>query len=288
MKNKSIITVVFCLFFVFNTQGQTNPQQINTTEFDNLLFMQSSSVVLSDVSSIAQLGNNNSAILSQTDAGGLLPNASNSMQQGSNNLADITQKGNGNVLFSFQMGVMADELSNGNIGNSQLDIALQNMMSFIINPSSSAFTIGSQTNDIDYIAAEGNKMTITQNGTNNGIMAVQQGSNNTLSAEQTGNNNYLLALQIGSNNTIEDYKQENTSDQILYDKIIQTGDFLTLKSDVASTTGAGNTFIQTGSNLSFEINSDLLNSPGGVQVNQAGNNMKVVISQSYFSFPLGH
>ena len=44
--------------------------------------------------------------------------------------------------------------------------------------------------------------------------------------------------------------------------------------------------MQTGTNLSFELNSDLINTAGGINVKQTGKDMKVVIDQSYFSFPL--
>jgi len=44
--------------------------------------------------------------------------------------------------------------------------------------------------------------------------------------------------------------------------------------------------LQTGTNLSIEINNSLLNSLGGVEINQSGKDMKVVIDQSYFSFPM--
>jgi len=97
----------------------------------------------------------------------------------------------------------------------------------------------------------------------------------------------LFALQKGSNNLLTGYKQENESDQVLSDRVIQIGDNLTLKSDEVSKSSVnGNTFLQTGRNLSLEIKSDLINSAGGMDVKQTGKDMKVVIDQSYFSFPL--
>lgn len=290
MKYISFIVPFACFFITFYSEGQVKMDQVGSVEIGDLFSLQTLNTEQNYNSSITQFGNNNSAILSQIEEGELnsFPNSSNSYQQGNNNLVEITQNGNGNVSFVFQMGLLGNEATNGNISYSLLDVVPQNMVSIITNPSNNVITAGAKINDIEYeVLGDGNKMTITQNGNNNGIMAIQQGSYNTLSAEQLGNNNYLLAWQKGSNNTIDDYKQGNKSDPVLYDKIIQTGYYLTLKSDMESNSSVnGNTFIQTGTNLSLEMNSDLINSPGGVQVTQTGNDMKVVIDQSYFSFPL--
>jgi len=138
------------------------------------------------------------------------------------------------------------------------------------------------------IGGEGNKINISQNGINNGISAVQLGSYNTITAEQKGQNNYLSALQNGTNNSVTNYKQENESEQVLFDRIIQIGDNLSITTDgVANSTPAVNKFTQTGTNLSFQLSTSLLCTGTGVEINQIGHDMKVVVDQSYFSFPLG-
>jgi len=204
-----------------------------------------------------------------------MSNQSYTVQSGNSNELTIGQIGSGNLLLGFQL----DYISN------LIDQKQQNQDKVLKN---TLLKVSSPTEGNGYLVeGERNKMTITQDGNNNGVMAVQQGSDNTISADQTGENNYLLALQKGTNNAITDYKQENKSDEKLFDRIIQIGDNLSLKSDEVSTSSInGNTFVQTGTNLSLEINSELINSAGGIEVNQKGTEMKVVIDQSYFSFPL--
>jgi len=53
-------------------------------------------------------------------------------------------------------------------------------------------------------------------------------------------------------------------------------------------TGAiqGNTFTQIGNKLSVELNNGMMNNPGGIDVNQKGKEMNVIIDQSFFSFPM--
>ena len=248
-------------------------QQITLPGINDILGFQTLNRNTGNYVSLQQSGNQNTTnINQQSGVSTEMTNQAYTAQSGNSNELTLGQIGSGNLLLGFQLGYMAT-----------LTGSQQTNQTVI--PTGYVFTAGSLIAD-NAPEGEGNKMTITQSGNNNGVMAVQQGSYNTLSAEQTGNNNYLLALQKGSNNTIDDYKQANKSDQVLYDRIVQTGDYLTLKSDIASSSGAGNTFLQTGTHLSLEMNSDLINSPGGIQINQTGKDMKVVINQSYFSFPL--
>lgn len=131
------------------------------------------------------------------------------------------------------------------------------------------------------IGGEGNKISISQNGISNGVSAVQLGSYNTITAEQKGKNNFLSALQNGTNNSVISYKQENESEQVLFDRIIQIGNNLSITTDgVANSTPAVNKFTQTGTNLSFQLNTSLLNTGTGVEINQIGHDMKVVVDQS--------
>jgi hypothetical protein len=251
-------------------------QQISLPGIDNIMSFQNLNRAVSNYVLTQQTGNLNMATINQkNDGSSEMSNQSYTVQSGNSNELTIGQIGSGNLLLGFQL----DYISN------LIDQKQQSQ----VNGQSSTFSIVGSTTDGNGYVVEGerNKMTITQNGTDNGIMAVQQGSDNSISVEQTGENNYLLALQKGSNNTVTDYKQENKSDEKLFDRIIQVGDNLNLKSDETSTSSInGNTFVQTGSNLSLEINSELINSAGGIEINQKGRDMKVVIDQSFFSFPL--
>ena len=250
-------------------------QQISVPGINDILGFQMLNGVKDNYVSIQQTGSSNSASINQQKNAGSESNQSYTVQSGYSNELTIGQVGSGNLLLGFQLGYLATLTGN------QQDNQTVALTGYVFTPES---LIADNSNAPE---GEGNKMNITQNGNNNRVLAVQQGSNNTLSAEQITSNNYLLALQKGSNNTITDYRQENTSSQVLYDKIVQTGDDLTFKSDIPSKSSVnGNTFMQTGSNLSLEMNSDLINTPGGIQINQTGKDMKVVINQSYFSFPL--
>jgi hypothetical protein len=285
---KIILYIIFLLSYTFpgyaqeiinNVGYSTNDaiQQIQLTGIDDIQRLQTSNQVANNYVSIQQTGNQNKAIINQQQGLGFeMSNQSTIIQSGNLNELTLGQIGSGNVMLGFQLNYLAS-LITGSQKDIQTGITTNNVL-----------TAGS-SNDINGYVVEGerNKMTIMQNGNNNGVMAVQQGSDNTISAEQTGNNNYLLALQKGTNNILTGYKQENETDHVLYDRVIQIGDNLTLKSDEVSKSSVnGNTFMQTGTNLSLEINSDLINSAGGMDVKQTGKDMKVVIDQSYFSFPL--
>ena len=285
---KIILYIIFLFSYTFpgnaqeiinNVESSTNDaiQQIQLTGIDNIQRFQTSSQVVSNYVSIQQTGNQNKATINQQQGSGFdMGNQSYTIQTGNSNDLTIGQIGSGNVMFGFQLNYLASLIA-GNQKDIQTGVTNNNVIA------------AGLSNDANGYLVEGerNKMAIMQNGNNNGAMAVQQGSDNTISAEQTGNNNYLLALQKGSNNSLTGYKQENESNQVLYDRVLQIGDNLTLKSDEVSKSSInGNTFMQTGTNLSLEINSDLINSTGGMDVKQTGKDMKVVIDQSYFSFPL--
>jgi hypothetical protein len=251
-------------------------QQISLPGIDNIMSFQNLNRAVSNYVLTQQTGTLNTATINQQkDGSSEMSNQSYTVQSGNSNELTIGQIGSGNLLLGFQLDYISNLLDQK---QQILDNALK----------STALKVGNQADGNGYVVeGERNKMTITQDGNNNGVMAVQQGSDNTISADQKGENNYLLALQKGTNNMITDYKQENRSDEKLFDRIIQVGDNLSLKSDEVSTSSInGNTFMQTGTNLSLEINSELINSAGGIEINQKGKDMKVVIDQSYFSFPL--
>lgn len=262
---------------VINNTGTENNeaiQQIRTPSIDDILIFQNLNKGMSNYAFARQAGNYNTvSINQQNDAGPSVANQSYTVQQGNSNEMTIGQMGNGNLLLSFQLGYLAI-------------LAGSDLQNNIQAESNAAATLSGK---ITGLIAEGerNKLNITQTGNNNGVLAVQQGTDNSLSVEQNGTNNYLFTLQKGTNNTVMGYKQENATEEILFEKIIQIGDYLSLKTDESSIAKpAGNTFTQTGTNLSIEVNNNLLNSVGGVEINQSGQDMKVVIDQSYFSFPM--
>lgn len=133
----------------------------------------------------------------------------------------------------------------------------------------------------------GNLVSITQLGYNNRVLTVQQGSCNMLSLTQIGYNNGLVAWQVGESNWIDGYTQQNYSENSLCDRLVQVGEFLHF--DARGLAGSGwseNRVTQIGNNLSFQINAVLPGSGEGIKVTQTGKDMRVVIEQSYFSFPL--
>jgi len=285
---KSIIFTAFFLLNYFTVKAQEiikntgattiNEviQQINVPSIDGILSLQNLNRGISNYVLSQQIGNQNSVNINQeNDISTEMSNQSYTVQTGNSNELTIGQIGSGNLLFGFQLGYLA--ISAATNPANQIETPANFVFDF------TAKNVGNAT----LIVGENNKMSILQNGNNNGVMAVQQGTGNSISAEQIGNNNYLLAMQKGTNNEINEYKQANTSDQNLYDRIIQVGDNLSVASENAShTTVIGNTIIQTGTNLALEINNNLLNSAGGVEVNQTGSGMKIVIDQSLFSYPL--
>jgi len=252
-------------------------RQIKLAGIEDIMSYQTANQTASNYVSIQQTGNQNKANIHQQQGSGFdMSNQSYTIQSGNSNELTLGQIGSGNVMLGFQLNYLAT-LNPENQKDYQTGMAINNVLTGVTSNETNGYVV----------EGERNKMSIIQNGNNNGVMAVQQGSDNTISAEQTGNNNYLLTLQKGTNNSLTGYKQENGSDQILYDRVIQIGDNLTLKSDEVSKSSVnGNTFMQTGTNLSLEINSNLINTAGGMEVKQTGRDMKVVIDQSYFLFPL--
>lgn len=253
-------------------------QQIRTSGLANILSFQTQNRETSNLVLTQQIGEQNKASVNQqTEAG--FGNQSYSIQQGTSNEMSIGQIGGGNLLLGFQLGYLTSEL--GRQQGNHFGFGLEN-------GNGNAYAYGHRSSDANSVVeGERNKLTITQDGINNGVIAVQQGSDNTISAEQKGTNNYLLLLQKGKNNSVTGYSQENTSDKILLETIIQEGDGLSLNtSDVSKSKPNGNTFIQSGVNLSLQVNNEFANNLGGIEINQTGHDMKVVIDQSYFSFPM--
>jgi hypothetical protein len=256
-------------------------RQISTDGLVKMLSIQSINQGLGDIALCQQAGNQNIFTFHQQGGDPLSGtiNQSYNFQQGNFNELLVSQFGNGNLLLSFQLGYLANELGANqsnqpvfSLGNSNGDIA--------------ALVTQNKNNGI-WVDGERNKIEISQEGTNNGIMTVQQGDDNSISAVQKGKNNFLLILQEGKNNSVNGYTQENISDNPLYDTIIQQGDNLSLSTDGVSRTSANqNIYSQTGTNLSLEVNNGFVNSTGGIEVTQTGKDMKVVVDQSYFPMPL--
>jgi len=284
---KSIFYLIILLLNVFPTFSQeiinnAGPvsneaiQQIRVPGIADILMFQTLNRGVSNYALTQQTGKLNTADISQQKGiSSDLSNQSYMVQSGNSNELTLGQIGNGNLLLGFQLGYLANQAGSG-LENSMADPG--NIVS-----ASGSLVVGIGS----VVVGEHNRLIVSQEGNNNGIMAVQQGSDNSISAKQTRNNNYLLAMQKGTNNVISDYAQENLSEQVLFDRVIQLGDNLTLKADgAANASDTGNTFMQTGANLTLEINNDLLNTAGGVTINQTGSDMKVVIDQSFFSFPM--
>ena len=278
-----LIPLLLNCFFAYSqllindSQLKTNEaiQQIGTPCMDNILSFQTLNQGISNFVLSRQMGNHNTANINQhNEAGSTYSNRSYSVQSGNSNDLTIGQIGSGNLLLGFQLGYLNTTPTLLLSGSKQ-----GNALTFLT----------PTTNEANGYAMEGveNKLTVSQSGNNNGVLAVQQGIGNTLWAEQTGNNNYLMALQKGTNNTVSGYKQENQSEEILMETIIQIGENISLKTQDASLSKpTGNTFTQTGTNLSLELNNGLLNTAGGVEITQTGHDMKVVMDQSLFSFPM--
>lgn len=236
-------------------------QQIELPTYDDLQTLQTLNQNIGNTVSTTQQGDENIIYITQQNnnitAHG---NKSEIYQTGDLNKLNADQEGGGNVLLGFQLGV-----SNGADNNN----------------------FSSPTSPLTPDLPAGNSLNIVQNGINNGIIAIQEGTNNSLSAEQSGSNNYMYALQEGANNSVIGYKQDNESDQMLYDKIIQIGDNLSLRINNAFNSNKnGDTFVQTGTNLSFQLNNNQNTFTGGVEVNMRGNNMKVIVDQSFVLIPM--
>lgn len=248
--------------------------QIRTSGMADILSFQTQNRDVSNLVLTQQIGNQNKASVNQQAESGF-GNQSYSIQQGNSNEMNVGQIGAGNLLLGFQLGYITSEL--GRQQGNHFGFGLEN-------GNGNAYAYGHGSSDANSVVeGERNKLTITQEGTNNGVVAVQRGSDNTISAEQKGTNNYLLLLQKGKNNSVTGYRQENTSDKMLLETVIQEGEGLSLNtSDVSKSKPNGNTFIQSGMNLSLQVNNEFANTLGGIEINQTGRDMKVVVDQSYF------
>ncbi|MGV8095688.1 MAG: hypothetical protein AB2L24_27880 [Mangrovibacterium sp.] len=219
-----------------------------------------------------QIGTSNKSNIDQdhgTCSG--LTNYSVNVQIGNLNDLTIEQTGSGNLFVGFQFGNPVNWLSRAlaefdlGFGNASLE---ENMGDY-----NGIFT------------GEGNKVIASQEGMNNTLIAVQQGNDNFISAVQKGVCNYLIILQKGAYNSVTGYEQGNASESILADKITQEGENLTISSTgISGPKVGGNTFAQSGTNLSLRVNQDFINDTGGMEIRQTGRDMNVVVQQSYFLF----
>lgn len=286
MKN-SIFTVVLLVLFngavcsqqIMNNLGvQRNEviKQIHNADVDDVMKFQTLNANLSNKTvSLPAVIKDRASGFQQHGASADISNHIISQQSGSFNELSAQQIGGGNQLLCFQLGYLALPNANLQIG----DTYTQKRSSAVLDNQRS---IGAYV-----IEGESNKMCVIQNGTNNDVVAVQQGSANYFSAQQIGSNNNLQALQSGINNKVIGYKQENNTEHVLSDKIIQLGENISLESVGSSNSSLnGNAFFQAGTNLSLQVNTEFSNSQSGIEINQKGRDMKVIVEQSIFSFPM--
>jgi hypothetical protein len=254
-------------------------QQISASGISSILALQDLNYGLNNKAIELQNGNENSVVVKQTaDPTAALPNQSYNYQLGNHNSLSLDQTGGGNILLSFQFGYLTEESFRRSVTAYGLNLNPLYGEGKKIKPDKKLYNLGS---------GEGNKIEVSQDGSNNGILAVQEGDDNLISAGQKGINNYLLVIQKGNENSVTGYNQENTTEQNLYDSIIQQGDNLSITTDgVARNTPIENIFCQTGTNLSIDVHNEFLNSSKGLEVVQKGRDMKIVIDQSYFPNPL--
>ena len=249
-------------------------QQIHLPGEDDMLILRVMRQELANGVFAFQAGSQNKAIINQQNT--INPDISNqtySFQSGNSNELNIEQTGSGNIMLGFQLGYLTKIRENGHDAKGDDNTVL----------------CASKPQKPNTLVVEGerNKMDFTQNGIDNSIMAIQQGSDNRIMAEQLGNNNYLVAVQKGNNNTVETYEQRNSTYKSGYDSILQLGDNLSLIIDDASSSPSiYNKFEQRGSNLQIEVNNDMSNATGGIDITQKGDGMKVLIDQSFFLFPM--
>ena len=264
---------------VKETEENESIHQIKTSGLADILSFQMQNQGISNMTLTQQIGNwNKSSVSQQSDAGTAYANQAYSIQQGNSNEMTIGQIGSGNLLLGFQLGYVTNELEDEK-KEDQYKIVLE---SYCTSPNDND---GTETQLL--VIGERNELKVGQNGSKNAIVAIQQGSDNKIEAEQNGNNNYLVIYQKGNKNEVGGYVQENNSDKVLAETIIQEGEGLILNtSDASKSKPNGNSFIQKGINLTLEVNNQFANTLGGIEVYQSGSDMKVVIDQSYFSFPM--
>ena len=268
---------------IINNPGmETNKaiHQISTPGINDILSFQTLNQGIMNYVSTLQIGNQNKASVNQqADGSSGFSNLSYSVQEGNSNEMTVGQIGSGNFMLGFQLGYLTNEA--GRYPGNPFGYGFEN-------GNGNSYAFGPEHSVNDYLVlGERNKLTIGQDGNNNGALAVQQGNDNLISAQQTGNNNYLAILQKGINNSVSGYVQENMDGSILFETITQVGESLSLSAtDVSVSKQNGNVFNQTGVNLSLEVNNGFVNTLGGIEINQTGRDMKVVVDQSYFSFPM--
>jgi hypothetical protein len=175
-------------------------------------------------------------------------------QHGDDNSVSATQEGTGNTINSIQVGYMTYGM----------------------------YMCGG------YIQGINNQLISTQSGSYNDLFSLQLGYQNYAKINQTGVNNILFLLQKGNNNSVDEYNQTNDdTGHVLHESIIQIGSGHSLSvKDNPDCKQYGNSFYQDGTKLSLHFNNALFNAPGGVEVRQTGHDMKIVIDQSFFSFPM--
>lgn len=286
-KNSFILFLLFVNFLPAFSQGNIQVsekeecesiQQIRSSGLSDILSFQMQNQGISNMTMTQQVGNwNKSSISQQSDGGSAFANQAYSIQQGNSNEMTIGQIGSGNLLLGFQLGYLTAELEDG-----KKDEQFKNVLESC-NPSTKEYD---DTETQLLVIGEGNELKVGQNGNKNAIVAIQQGSENSIDANQNGTNNYLVIYQKGKNNEVVGYKQENNSEKVLAETIVQEGEGLILNtSDASKSKPNGNSFIQKGINLTLEVNNQFSNTLGGIEVSQSGRDMKVVIDQSFFSFP---
>lgn len=282
---KKILYLLFVWFLGLNAHSQefinspvteTNEaiQQLSAPGINDIMSFQTLNQGINNFSLMLQNGNQNKATIhQQSDANLGSSNQTYSIQEGNVNEMTVGQIGKGNILLGFQLGYLSI-LPNTNVPGFGLE-------------SSKVSTVTSNESDASLSIGEGNKLHVSQEGNNNGIMAIQQGSDNLIDVGQKESNNYLSVLQKGNHNSISGYVQGNTSPANLFESLTQIGgNNSLLATDISGAKAMGNVINQSGTNLSLEINNGLINTMGGIEVNQTGMDMKVVVDQSYFSFPM--
>ena len=272
MTKKLIFILIACFSTIIYAEGQINLQQITASGFGNGLLQQTIHPKQTNVATISQLGDQNSASINQNKSGSSFQtNLAQSIQQGNWNNTDITQNGGGNSLLSYQLSY----ITTGLCKHQENILGVEN-----------AFTLNSGASS-QVSNGKGNTLTSSQDGTNNQILAIQLGENNLITTDQKGQYNYLSILQQGTNNQLIDYKQANSSGKPLFDSVIQIGENLQLNvPNLSEERQYGNSYSQQGENLSLTINNSLLSSNGGMVVKQTGHDMHIEINQSYFGFPM--
>ncbi len=267
----------FCQEILNNPTTEVIPevQQIRTAGLDQLLQQQLVQQSSSNYIMTSQTGTGNKAMVNQlNDQSSALSNQSQLIQSGNFNEFTIGQVGSGNILLAFQLGYLS--FNSGVTTTQSLPLIGTLFESLFSTESSGSLSTG-----------ERNKLDLNQSGTGNGAFTLQQGNDNKISAGQTGKNNFLLVLQNGNYNSVEGYLQVNVTEQPLFDSILQNGEHLKLTSSGASDFKlSGNSFIQSGTNLSIQVNNEFLNTTNGVEISQTGRDMEVIVDQSYFSFPM--